>query len=423
MPRLEILAGVPFDSGGSTFVAPGLNEMVIYEAAPRLFAKSNSLNAIRARLGKISSLGVNVIWLMPIFSASEVRSPKGSPYSMKDFMAIDPEYGTVDDLKDLVKEAHNRGMAVILDFVTNHTGADCSWVTEHKDWYMSEYTPTYTDAALFDWSNTTLQNQMIETMRYWINVADIDGYRCDTASPTREGGVTLGFWNKACANLRNAFKKKNLILLAESAKADVLSNGFQLNYGWHYCEYLMDIFRGTKQTSEIFTINASENDIPAGTARMRFSTNHDRSAQENEYPGLVYGGSDAQIAAFAIAATMGGVPLIYSSQEIAYMQRIPIFKSNAPLLDWNSGTDMTAEYRELTDISKLPVMRKGSIAKISNQDVVSFVRTYGNEQMLVVVNVRDRNVSFSVPETYKAKFDIPSYTLDAYDYLILPCRK
>ena len=144
--------------------------MKMYEASPRSFAASGSLQAIRSRLDKIAALNVNVLWIMPIFEASAVRVPAGSPYSCRNFEKIDPEYGSLDDLRALVEDAHKLGIAVILDFVTNHSGADCSWVVSHPSWYMDSYDPTSGDAALFDWTNEELQNEMLRIMKYWIRM-------------------------------------------------------------------------------------------------------------------------------------------------------------------------------------------------------------------------------------------------------------
>ena len=120
-----VFYGEPFQN------VPSVDDMRIYSLSPRSFAKQNALQAVRARLDSIQMLNVNVIWVLPVFLKSETRSPYGSPYSMRDFYQLDPEYGTVADLRALVEDAHSRGIAVILDLITKHTGSDSQWIKTH----------------------------------------------------------------------------------------------------------------------------------------------------------------------------------------------------------------------------------------------------------------------------------------------------
>lgn len=433
--------GKPYDpvEEGDYYAAPfqgvpDIDHMKIYEASPRIFSKTNSLRAVKARLDKISELGANVLWLMPIFDQSVVRKPFGSPYSMKDFYSISEEYGTLDDLRDLVAEAHSKGIAVILDFITNHTGADCEWVSSHPSWYMEEYAPSYTDAALFNWntSDPTFAKQILHAMDYWIHVANIDGYRFDTVTPTREGGVTLDFFSSALPELRRRNPDRKLILLAESARAEVLGAGFDLNYGWHFLEHLESLFSGDVTMAQMFASNTEEWDGvtrygSAGTTRMRYSTNHDRAA--NSSPVEIYKSLEGSYAAFVIAATLGGVPMIYSSQEIGYPRKLSFFRDGAVVMDWNSGQETFNTYKKLMKLGDSITLRKGSLSRINNSDVASFTRHTDSEEILVLVNVRENASSFSISTAlYNAEwkdyftgetFRFSSKTLNAYEYKVL----
>lgn len=409
---------------------PQVSGMKMYEASPRSFAASGSLQAIRSRLDKIAALNVNVLWIMPIFEASAVRVPAGSPYSCRNFEKIDPEYGSLDDLRALVEDAHKLGIAVILDFVTNHSGADCSWVVSHPSWYMDSYDPASGDAALFDWTNEELQNEMLRIMKYWIRMTNIDGYRCDTAMPTRSNGVSLEFWKKASKELKAMQPGRSVIMLAEAANSVTLDNGFDLCYGWHFCDALTGAFDGTMTIDNLFATSAGEWTSPAtneGKSRIRFSTNHDRNSKASLSE--IYGSQEAADAAFVIAATMGGVPLLYASQETGYSQRVSFFKSSAKVIDWESNPAIFDRYCTFMTLPDHPALRKGSISRITNEGIVSFIRRYDSREVLVIVNVTDIARAYTLPSLYAGA----SYTdllsgesrtledkvIPAYGYLIL----
>ena len=375
-----VFYGEPFQN------VPSVDDMRIYSLSPRSFAKENALQAVRERLDSIRMLNVNVIWVLPVFLKSETRVPYGSPYSMRDFYQLDPEYGTVADLRALVEEAHSRGMAVILDLVTKHTGSDAQWIKTHPDWYkMADtftspaFTPeSYTDAAEFDWTNEELREELVKLMKYWIAVANIDGYRCDSASE-----VPSQVWSEAIGKLRRALDDRKLIMLAEVAQASYLGSGFDLVYGWHFGATIEKVFTGEWTVNSLYTKNEEEmtsaSEYGADKSRIRFSINHDYAARNS--PSSLYCSQAGADAAFVIALTMGGVPMIYASQEIGYPERLSFFKNDAVVMDWESNPDTFGLYCSLMDIADDPVLRLGSLTKISNSDVVSFVREYNDEKM------------------------------------------
>lgn len=426
-----IFYGEPFQD------VPSVDDMRIYSLSPRSFAKENALQAVRERLDSIQMLNVNVIWILPTFLKSETRVPYGSPYSMRDFYQLDPEYGTVADLRALVDEAHSRGIAVILDLVTKHTGSDAQWIKTHPEWYKMKdtftsagFTPeSYTDAAEFDWSNEELQDELVKLMKYWIAVANIDGYRCDSASE-----VPLEVWSEAISTLRGALPDRKLIMLAEVAQAAYLGSGFDLVYGWHFGSTLEKIFSGEWTVDSIFTKNEEEMSSAAafgeGKSRMRFSTNHDYSARNS--PLTLYNSLEGANAAFVIALTMGGVPMVYASQEIAYPVKLSFFKNNAVVMDWDSNPEVFKTYCKFMEIAQDPVLRLGSLTRINNDGVVSFVREYDGQKILVLVNVGSQTTGFILPQAYQNAsyidmmtgndFRFETFTLGAYAYQILKLK-
>ena len=420
--------GTPFED------VPSVDDMRIYSLSPRSFAKENAFKAITSRLDSIKMLNVNVIWVLPTFLKSETRVPYGSPYSMRDFYQLDPEYGTVADLREFVKEAHSRGIAVIMDLVTKHTGSDSQWLKTHPDWYLmkdtftsSSFTPeSFTEPAEFDWTNRELRNELVKLMKYWIAIANIDGYRCDSASVLPEE-----VWSEAIASLREYYHDRKLIMLAEAAQASYLAAGFDLNYGWHFGSTLEKVFSGEWTVNSLFTKNEEEmtSALEAGTGkgRMRFSINHDYAAR-NALSSL-YNSQAGADAAFVIALTMGGVPMVYASQEIGYPQKLSFFKNNAVVMDWNSNPEIFRLYCTLMNLASDPILRLGTLTKISNDGVVSFVREYDGQKILVLVNVKGVVSDFTLPSDYMngeyvdlltgENFRFSSDHLNAYSYHIL----
>lgn len=413
---------------------PSLDEMVIYCAAPRFFAHDSSLDAIREQLDAIKALGCNVIWLLPIYEGSLVREPQGSSYSNKDLYAIGSEYGHLSSLCQLVDAAHEKGISIILDFITRQTGADCAWLTEHPSWYAEAYAPDYTGPALFHWPAACdeLRPEFLAMMKYWIDHANVDGFRCDSAIPGEpETGIRVEDWNWMITRLREAYPDRNLLLLAESPQASTLSAGFDLNYGWHFCDAMERVFAGTKPSSLLFTTDTEEMESAAeagaGKARMRFSTNQDRSSRAS--PLQTYKSRNGAMAAAALAWTLGGVPQIYSSQEIAYPTAASIFKDVATVKNWASGAKTREECTKLLALSKLPALRKGTTTPLCASDIVAYLRTYGEDEVLVLVNVTnavaeipldDDYLSASYTNLYTGEpFSFSSNTLKAYQYLIL----
>ena len=216
------------------FVTPAIADIVMYEVNVPALTTTHNLQGVTARLDSIEGMGINTIWLMPIFTIGDLNS-FGSPYCVKDYTAVNPDLGTLADLQNLVKEAHSRNIAVILDWVANHTAWDNNWIN-NEGWYsvdgsgniISPPGTGWNDVADLNFTNTDMRLAMIDAMEYWVAEADIDGFRCDAADY-----VPFDFWKQALDSLKNN-TDKNLILLAEGARADHFTAGFQLNFSWNF---------------------------------------------------------------------------------------------------------------------------------------------------------------------------------------------
>ena len=224
---------------------PAVKDVAMYQVNPRVFAPENSLRAVADRIDSIKALGVNVMWVMPIYPIG-IEKGKNSPYCIQDYKAIAPEFGTLNDFKYLARTCHEHGMAIILDWVANHTAWDHPWVKEHPDWYTHDAEADtiihprpwdWYDVADLNYDNKDMRAAMIDAMKYWIADVGIDGFRCDVAD-----GVPADFWKEAIDTLRQAAGKRQILMLAEGKRADNFTAGFDMNYGWDFKDQIVRVF-------------------------------------------------------------------------------------------------------------------------------------------------------------------------------------
>lgn len=249
---------------------------VIYEVYPRAFSQQGNFNAITARLDELKDLGVTILWLMPIHPIGQEKKKGtiGSPYAVRDYYAINPDYGTAADLKRLVREAHARGLKVIIDIVANHTAWD-SVLMKHPEFYKRDaqghitYPYDWYDIAALDYSNQQLRRYMTDMLKYWIREFDLDGFRCDVA-----GEVPTDFWENARRELEQI--KPDIVMLAEAHKAELQVTAFDLDYSWPLHRALTNVLQGRSRASDLR--DEWEKEVkawPRGALHMRFSDNHD----------------------------------------------------------------------------------------------------------------------------------------------------
>lgn len=373
-------------------------DMVVYEANPRVFANENAFASIKDNLARLKSLGVTVLWLMPVNEPGVERSV-GSPYCIKDYYKLNSKYGSEKELKDMVDAAHEMGMKVLMDWVANHTSWDNAWITEHPDWYthddngdiISPEGQPWTDVADLDYDNADMRQAMKEAMAYWVTAVGIDGFRCDYAE-----GVPDDFWKEVIGELRKA--DADIIMLAEGGKASLTDDGFNLVYGWDFQSKLKNVYAGNSKVSDVYDVNEQElSGMASGALRLRYSTNHDQAGEES--PVECYGGESGAMSAFVLAAMLEGVPLIYSSQEVAFPEKLNFF--DYQLVDFSSNTDFTKEMAAVTTAYKQTAdVRSGTLKTYSTGDVATFGRKNGEKSMLVMVNTSNKEVEIKVPMDY-----------------------
>jgi glycosidase len=408
---------------------PPLEEIVMYEVNMRAFSQSGTLKGVQARLDNIQDMGVNVIWLMPIYPVG-IKNGFNSPYSIRNYEAVSSEYGNLNDLIDLVNDGHSRDMAVILDWVANHTAWDHAWITEHPDWYAQDSNGNIISPPEFDWSDVAELNynsnpmklEMIKSMLYWVEAAGIDGFRCDAADY-----VPASFWKEALTTLK-ANTTKDLILLAEGGAAGNFSAGFEVDYSWNSYTALKNVFKSGNSAMSIISTHTSEfNKIPSGNQKLRYTTNHDIYAWDSTpIDDFSLQGS---VAAFVISSHLGGVPLIYDGQEIGHPSNISFFGKDP--LDWSINSDIYNAYHEIMAArSDLSAVHYGAMESYTTSDIVAFRRYTDDQEVLVVVNVRNQSKTLQLNDALKNTDWTNALTestinlgealdLGSYEYLIL----
>lgn len=393
------------------------NDYVVYQANEKLFARSGAFKAIDNHLDSLQQMGVNVLWLMPIFPIGELNAVN-SPYCIRDFKAVNPAFGTLDDLKNLVNHAHQKGMVVILDWIANHASWDNNWVIEHPDWFTPAQTAderAWNDVTFFDFSKHEVKQAMIEAMTYWVKTADVDGFRCDYAH-----GCPDEFWVEAIKAIRAL--KPNAILLAETSHDNLYNAGFDWLYSWNYLSAIQDLY--TKGSlANLYAVSDREKfATPKGKERLRYVTNHDACAEKANTQ--LYKSQEGMLAAACLTYFLGGVPLIYSSQEVGYMRQIPFCcrPEDSPLMNWSDNSATYEAYKEMMAVyHQTKEVRAGSFTHVdSNPDMAILYYKSNNPQstfLLVAINLSGKEQTANLPIDLQGVGDLQrSITLPAYSY-------
>ncbi len=388
---------------------------VIYEVNLRQYTKEGTINAFSDHIPRLKEMGVDIIWLMPIFPISEKnrKGTLGSYYAVSDFRKVNPEFGTIEDVKNLIDKIHAYKMKVIFDWVPNHTGWDHTWIKTNPDFYTKGKDGNITtplndkgesmgwdDVADLNYDNQDMRKAMIDDLLYWVKDYGIDGYRMDIA-----WGVPLDFW-KTCSDTLFA-TNKNLFMLAEAENADQLNNGyFHSGYAWTLFHTMNAIAKGEKNARSIDEwVNNERSKYKQGSL-MHFITNHD----ENSWSGTEFERMGIAAKSFAILAmTFDGIPLIYSGQEIPLVKRLQFFEKDP--IAWG-------EFKDQEFYSKLCRLKSQEEAmwnepygarsvKIADSDnVFAYKREQGNSKVVVILNLNSQIQKVKFSEDIVGMFEI-----------------
>jgi glycosidase len=401
----------------------------LYEVYVRDFSPSGNFRGVLDGLGRIEATGADVLWLMPIYpiGALNRKGSLGSPYAVRDYRAINPAYGNAADLRALVEAVHARGMKLILDWVPNHTSPDHAWIKQHPDYYVRNERgepsvprdekgklTDWTDVAQLDYTNPAVRREMVATMQYWLREFGIDGFRVDVA-----GFIPYDFWREAVPALRAAVPRR-ILLLAEWGNLEMHRAGFDLTYAWDSYDRLKAVWQGAPASSFVEGELPDMRAMPAGGMRMRFSTNHDKTAWEDP-PVKIFGPGAGARAAFVAAVLLPGRPLLYNGQEIESPQKLPLFERDA--IKWNQphAKEARAFYARVVQLTRTePALITGDFRPVRSsapKDVISYRRG----DLVVLVNARPRRVKVSVTgfDVAGAR-DLLSNTTQKDDTIALP---
>ena len=360
----------------------------IYEVNVRQYTPEGTFKAFAKHLDRLKQMGVQTLWFMPINPISKVdrKGTLGSYYAVADYMAVNPEFGTMSDFKHLVQAIHNKGMKAIIDWVPNHTGADNRWLKTHPDFYVKDSSGNA--AVAFDWSdvrqlnykNEEMQDSMIAAMKYWISNTSIDGFRVDVA-----WNIPASFWHKCIPQLK---RMKNIFMLAEGDKSYLPESGFDAVYPWRMFHMMEKIAKGERPAFALDSIK-NDNDIiyPENTIQMYFTSNHDENSWNNADFGIFPGPSHAPFAVFT--QTMAdGVPLIYSGQEEPVLRALKFFDKDPIAFQ---KFERAAFYKTLLDLRKRnsALSPNATFKKINvgnDKAIYAFVREKGGKKVFVILN-------------------------------------
>ena len=323
-------------------------DATIYELNTRQLTEEGTFAAAEALLPEIKESGVDIIWIMPIQPIGELtrKGTLGSYYSIVDYCAFNPEFGTRADFEKFLATAHELGLKVILDWVANHTAPDSEW-TKNDGWHyrdslgnlMVQY--DWTDISKLNYDNQDMRAAMKQAMHWWMDTIGIDGFRCDVA-----GEVPTDFWNDAMAEIKA--KHPDMFTLAEDEdKAQELTEtAFDMYYGWTLHHLMNSVAQGKKNVEDLWSYFAKvDTTIRHEAIRMNFTSNHD----ENSWNGTEFermGDATDLFAAFTYVVP--GMPMIYTGQMSGNHHRLEFFEKD--LIDRVENAPQKALYKGLNDL-------------------------------------------------------------------------
>ena len=407
-------------------IAPFSDEItetaVIYEANIRQYSPEGTFEAFSKDIPVLKELGVKIIWIMPINPISKIKRKAtgdvftseikdeeerkkylGSYYSVSDYKAINPEFGTLDDFKNLVNTAHENDIYVIIDWVPNHTGWDHPWITEHPEYYtqnekgeiIDPVNPDtgeswgWTDTADLNYDNQEMRDEMIADMKYWIENANIDGFRMDVAHK-----VPPAFFKKAVIEMKSL---KPIFMLAEAEQPDLMQNGFDMHYAWEGHHIFNDISKGHKNVKALDAyLQKQDSILEEDDINMFFVTNHD----ENSWAGTLKERMANNKEVFtALIYVLPGMPLIYSGQEYDLEHRLKFFEKDSIPKAKGAYFDILKKLGELKNSNESIHGGKNAkdykrISTSNDENILAFTRN--NDKLLFIANLSKEAQTFTL---------------------------
>jgi len=375
----------------------------IYEVNVRQYTQEGTFKAFEKEMPRLKNMGIKTLWFMPVtpIAQQNKKGSLGSQYAAADYTSINPEFGTMDEFKHMVNEAHRLGFKVIIDWVANHTGWDHVWTKTHPEFYLKDPDGTFhrasgmDDIIELDYKNQNLRQAMIDAMKFWIKETNIDGFRCDLAS-----WVEVDFWEQARPEVE---KIKPLFFIGEFDELENPEYGkvFDASYSWKWMHKSADYYKNNEAITELTDLLKKYSAIGDSSMRAWFTTNHD----ENSWNGTEfekYGDITQPMAVFS--ATWNGIPLLYSGQELPNKKRLEFFEKD--VIEWNGKYEMADFYKTLLHLkSSNPALRGGDtqvkthlLNTSANDKILAYLRKNGENEVLVVLNMSKEPVNFTIQD-------------------------
>ena len=383
---------------------------VVYELNIRQATEEGTFAAAEKYLPELKNMGVDIVWLMPIspIGVDARKGTLGSYYSIIDYKAINPEFGTMEDFDKFLATAHDLGLKVVLDWVANHTSRDAQWWNEgKKEWYIMDENNEFpivmydwTDIAQLNYENEDMRAAMIDALKFWVEKG-VDGYRCDVAMR-----VPGDFWAEAWKQVREI--NPDVYLLAEGEEQWLHESGFEATYAWELHHIFNAMAKGGSETKNVAGDGTIKTDAkyvkdlkeylerddekyPAPAMRLMFTSNHD----ENSWAGTEFERmGDAHKAFAALTFVLPkSQPLIYTGQEIGLNRRLAFFEKDSvkELVDLEYGK----EYREF--YKSLCSFRHNNSALAAGENVAPMVFVEGaSENVLAFTRANEENTVFCI---------------------------
>ena len=369
---------------------------VLYEMNIRQLTPEGTISAAEKKLEFLHSMGIDAIWMMPIYPIGEEnrKGSLGSYYSIQDYCAVNPEFGTMEDFDSFVAKAHSLGMKILLDWVANHTARDAKWLkTKSADWYEREADGTakipwdWSDTAKLNYTNRDVWRGQIEAMRFWVEKHNIDGFRCDMAML-----VPIEFWQQAAAVLHAV--KPDIFMLAEAEELNLFDKAFDMCYAWEIHHMMCDIAKGKRRVWDLRnTMYADRERYPNSAMKMMFTSNHD----ENSWSGSEFDrfGAAREVMTALTFVWEAAMPLLYTGQEVGYNHSFEFFERDYIPAEKYQECEDTELYRKLIALKhSQPALqageRGGRTIEIENNAkdcLMTFVRELGDSRVVAIMNL------------------------------------
>lgn len=380
-----------------------INSTNIYEVNLRQYTGAGTFRAFENELPRLKDMGIATLWFMPVtpIAQEHKKGDLGSYYACSDYQSVNPEFGTLEDFKNLVSQAHGMGFTVLLDWVANHTGWGHTWTRQHPGYYTRDAATGnfktasgMDDIIELDFSNPAMRVAMTDAMEFWVKECDIDGFRCDLAA-----WVELSFWKEARTRLQ---KIKTLFWLAE---ADPLENPeymevFDAMYTWtwmhrtaNYYKQQEDVFVLTNILKQYETV-CTDQCLP-----LWFTANHD----ENSWNGTEYEKYGAMALPLAVfSCTWYGIPMIYSGQELPNHKRLAFFTRDP--IAWEGAVELHSFYKSLLDLRKNNRALQGDFRNCTmvnlsgepSNKIIAYLRKSSSSEVWVMLNLGDQTARITV---------------------------